>query len=121
MLSPPSFSLFIACAIMRQLKEYLMPLDFNACIHMFSSLPAVNIEECLKDAKEIMNVTPPSVTTLNENSVSDLKAAPNLDTRLFQFSVKADTYCIFRNLARGGGNNAFQSTHWPRNFHRVLL
>ena len=72
LLSPPSFSLFIACAIMRQLKEYLMPLDFNACIHLFSSLPALNIEECLKDAKNIMNLTPPSVTTLNENSVSAL-------------------------------------------------
>lgn len=63
LVSPPSLPLFIALAIMEQLRELLLPLDFNAFILLFSSMPVLDIEKCIREALKYLKDTPPSITT----------------------------------------------------------
>eukprot|EP01126_Amoeba_proteus_P055313 TRINITY_DN6854_c0_g1_i5.p1 TRINITY_DN6854_c0_g1~~TRINITY_DN6854_c0_g1_i5.p1 ORF type:complete len:447 (-),score=89.97 TRINITY_DN6854_c0_g1_i5:245-1585(-) len=63
LISPPSLPLFIAVAIVQQLREVLLEMDFNDCILFFSGMPPINIERCLKVALKKLQRTPPSVTT----------------------------------------------------------
>eukprot|EP00124_Ichthyophonus_hoferi_P001971 Ihof_evm3s120 gene=Ihof_evmTU3s120 len=53
--------LCIAVAIMSHLKAILLNLDFNACILFFSDSLDVNLDACMKRAKEIGDATPSSV------------------------------------------------------------
>lgn len=56
---------FLAYAVMKQLREILLPLDFNACILLFSSLPSISTDSFLKDADYAAVHTPPSITMPN--------------------------------------------------------
>src|SRR4051812_7749544 len=62
LVSPPSLPLFIALSILEALRELLLPLDFNALILLFSSLPEINIEALMINALEYLRKTPPSLT-----------------------------------------------------------
>jgi hypothetical protein len=56
---------YLSYAIMKQLREVLLPLDFNSCILLFSSLPSINIDEFIRTAKTTFKHTPPSITRPN--------------------------------------------------------
>ena len=45
-----------------QLRERLLSAEFNDCILLFSDLPAVDIERCVKDSVHIFCTTPKSLT-----------------------------------------------------------
>lgn len=62
LLAPPSFPFFIAIEIMIQLRDIVLPLDFNSCIATFSQLPAIDVERCITDALERSAITPLSIT-----------------------------------------------------------
>jgi hypothetical protein len=50
---------------MKQLREILLPLDFNSAILLFSSLPSINIDDFIREAKLAFKHTPPSITRPN--------------------------------------------------------
>lgn len=47
---------------MIQLRDIVLPLDFNSCIATFSQLPAIDVERCITDALERSAITPLSIT-----------------------------------------------------------
>lgn len=62
LMSNSQLPFFIAYSMLKNLKEILLPLDFNSCILLFSSLPSVNIDEVIKEAQDVFRTTPESVT-----------------------------------------------------------
>jgi len=56
---------YLGYAIMKQLREIILPLDFNACILLFSSLPSIDLEQFVEDAMETARNTPISITMPN--------------------------------------------------------
>jgi len=64
LVSPPSLPLFIAISVLEALRELLLPLDFNALILLFSSLPELNMEALMISALEYLRTTPPSLTEM---------------------------------------------------------
>eukprot|EP00123_Amoebidium_parasiticum_P011556 comp20785_c0_seq1/m.27302 comp20785_c0_seq1/g.27302 ORF comp20785_c0_seq1/g.27302 comp20785_c0_seq1/m.27302 type:complete len:996 (-) comp20785_c0_seq1:153-3140(-) len=53
--------LCIALAILLQFRATLLAMDFNACILLFSDMPQVNLDNCLKRARTLWRDTPPSI------------------------------------------------------------
>lgn len=62
LISTSQLPFFVAYAMLKKIRDILLPLDFNACILLFSSLPSINIEEIIEDANEVSRTTPISVT-----------------------------------------------------------
>ena len=50
LLGNSSFPLCVALAILYQLRDRLLDAEFNDCILLFSDLPAIDIERCVKDS-----------------------------------------------------------------------
>ena len=61
---------FISTSIMLQLRDKLMPLDFNSCIVFFSNLPEFDIDSIIKDSKNLVKLTPISLSF--EETYSDV-------------------------------------------------
>ena len=59
-----SFPLFFAVAIIHQLREKVLTLDFNSCILLFSNMPIIDIQQCVDNAQSMMHCTPLSLTFL---------------------------------------------------------
>lgn len=66
---------------MKQLRKLLLPLDFNQCIILFSSLPEIDIERCLADATRMLNHTPGSIAVSQFDDVSSATAPTGDATR----------------------------------------
>ena len=62
LLGNSSFPLCVALAILYQLRDRLLDAEFNDCILLFSDLPAIDIERCVKDSIQIFCSTPRSLT-----------------------------------------------------------
>ncbi|XP_055331674.1 TBC domain-containing protein kinase-like protein [Paramacrobiotus metropolitanus] len=62
LLGDDSFPLFIGLALLHSLKDKLLGFGFNECILLFSDFPDLNIQQCLKTAKEMFRHTPKSAT-----------------------------------------------------------
>jgi hypothetical protein len=62
LISPPVMPLFVALAILQQFRASLLTFDFNQCILFFSNFPSIDISMCLKEAKELFDNTPLSLT-----------------------------------------------------------
>ncbi|CAF0853993.1 unnamed protein product [Adineta steineri] len=62
LLGGSSFPLCIGVAILTQLKALLLKADFNECILLFSELPEIDIERCVRDSIDIFASTPRSCT-----------------------------------------------------------
>ena len=62
LLGNASFPLCIGLAVLQQLRDTLLQSGFNECILLFSDMPEIDIERCLKDSIEIFCSTPQSVT-----------------------------------------------------------
>jgi len=75
LLGNASFPLCIGLAVLQQLRDTLLESGFNECILLFSDMPEIDIERCLKDSIEIFCSSPQSVTyrTHEPPSTSPLK------------------------------------------------
>lgn len=65
LLSSSQLPFHLAYSMMKQLREIILPLDFNACILLFSSLPGVDIDSFIHEAKVVAQNTPVSITEPN--------------------------------------------------------
>ena len=52
----------VGLAILKQLRDSLLTSGFNECILLFSDLPEVDIELCVKDSMTMYHKTPASIT-----------------------------------------------------------
>ncbi|KAL2739539.1 TBC domain-containing protein kinase-like protein [Vespula maculifrons] len=62
LLGDSSFPLLVGLAILKQLRDSLLTSGFNECILLFSDLPEIDIELCVKDSMTMYQNTPPSIT-----------------------------------------------------------
>ncbi|XP_043787150.1 TBC domain-containing protein kinase-like protein isoform X2 [Apis laboriosa] len=62
LLGDSSFPLLVGLAILKQLRDSLLTSGFNECILLFSDLPEIDIELCVKDSMMMYQSTPPSIT-----------------------------------------------------------
>lgn len=65
LLSSSQLPFYLAYSMMKQLREIILPLDFNACILLFSSLPGVDIDAFIYEAKLVAQNTPLTITEPN--------------------------------------------------------
>ncbi|XP_015119108.1 TBC domain-containing protein kinase-like protein isoform X2 [Diachasma alloeum] len=62
LLGDSSFPLMVGLAILKQLRDSLLVSGFNECILLFSDLPEIDIELCVKDSMAMYQNTPSSIT-----------------------------------------------------------
>ncbi|KAK6637359.1 hypothetical protein RUM44_007775 [Polyplax serrata] len=62
LLGDASFPLFIGLAVLNHLQDILLYSGFNECILLFSDLPEIDIESCVKYSTEKYKNTPRSIT-----------------------------------------------------------
>lgn len=62
LLGNESFPLFIGLSILHQLRDQLLNFTFNDCILIFSDLPQIDIDKCVKHAIKLFCATPKSVS-----------------------------------------------------------
>lgn len=62
LLGDSSFPLMVGLAILKQLRDSLLTSGFNECILLFSDLPEIDIELCVKDSTTMYERTPASIT-----------------------------------------------------------
>ncbi|XP_066591371.1 TBC domain-containing protein kinase-like protein [Prorops nasuta] len=62
LLGDSSFPLLVGLAILKQLRDSLLTSGFNECILLFSDLPEIDIELCVKDSMSMYQATPASIT-----------------------------------------------------------
>ena len=84
LLGNASFPLCIGLAVLQQLRDTLLESGFNECILLFSDMPDIDIERCLKDSIEIFCSTPQSVTYRQHEPPS---ASPKLSRTFWDFSL----------------------------------
>lgn len=61
-LGDASYPFYIGISVLRQLKSTLLDSGFNECILLFSDLPDIIIETCVKDSQIMYEMTPKSVS-----------------------------------------------------------
>ncbi|KAI1280799.1 TBC domain-containing protein kinase-like protein [Halotydeus destructor] len=74
LLGDESFPLCIGVSILLQLRPQLINYSFNDCILIFSDLPELNIERCVKEAVRIFDSTPKSIIKRDLVPLDQLRA-----------------------------------------------
>ncbi|KAH3849892.1 TBC domain-containing protein kinase-like protein [Dreissena polymorpha] len=62
LLGNSSFPLCVGVAILQQFHDRLLSFGFNECILLFSDMPEIDIQQCVKDSIQIFCRTPKSAT-----------------------------------------------------------
>lgn len=68
--------LCVGVSILEQFREQLLSFGFNDCILLFSDMPEIDIERCVKDSIKIFNHTPPSSTLRKQDNPENRLKAP---------------------------------------------
>jgi len=68
--------LCIGVAILQQFREQLLSFCFNDCILLFSDMPGIDIERCVKDSIKVFNHTPPSAALRKQDNPENRMKAP---------------------------------------------
>ncbi|XP_065665878.1 TBC domain-containing protein kinase-like protein [Hydra vulgaris] len=68
--------LCIGVSILIQFKDQLLSYGFNECILLFSDMPSIDIERCVKDSIKLFNCTPPSAGLRKEDNPTNRVKAP---------------------------------------------
>ncbi|KAF7997420.1 hypothetical protein HCN44_005991 [Aphidius gifuensis] len=101
LLGDSSFPLMVGLAILKQLRDSLLTSGFNECILLFSDLPEIDIELCVKDSMIMYQNTPSSITYRKyqyDQSKSDGWKEPDIGTeKLSRISVN-DFINIYENI-----------------------
>ena len=81
LLGDESFALYIGLAILTQLRNNLLEFTFNDCVLIFSDLPEINVEICVKHAIKLFCSTPKSASQRGVKQLEILKTeiAPRID------------------------------------------
>ncbi|CAG2182555.1 unnamed protein product, partial [Oppiella nova] len=92
LLGNESFPLFIGLSILNQMRDQLMSFTFNDCILVFSDLPQIDINKCVKYAIKQFCATPKSTAQRGIWPLEQLKAdnCPLIDISDVISFVKSD-------------------------------
>ena len=71
--------LCIGVSILMQFRDQLLSFGFNECILMFSDMPSIDIERCVKDSIKLFNYTPPSAGLRKQDNPMNRFRAPAED------------------------------------------
>lgn len=91
LLGNASFPLCIGLAVLQQLRDTLLESGFNECILLFSDMPEIDIERCVKDSIEIFCSTPRSVTYRQHEPMS---ASPRGKKNFWDVSLISSTHLV---------------------------
>ena len=75
LLGKPSLPLFVAVALMQQLRPLLVPLDFNKCVAAFANMPTIDMDVCIRQTREFA-VRTPGALMLDTRSKTDREFEP---------------------------------------------
>lgn len=73
-----SFPLFVGLAILHQLSDRILKFTFNDCILIFSDLPQIDIDRCVRNSVKFFRATPQSITKRGLWKLENLKMYPRL-------------------------------------------
>ncbi|XP_065173110.1 TBC domain-containing protein kinase-like protein isoform X1 [Atheta coriaria] len=110
LLGDSAFPLHIGLSVLTQLRSRLMSSGFNECILLFSDLPEVDIENCVKNSMLTFETTPKSVTRRLHDNESGQEITP-----------EALEDCRRQNKARYPRISPQDVEHLVRNFPSQLL
>ena len=79
--------LCVGVAILQQFREQLLSFGFNDCILLFSDMPGIDIERCVKDSIKLFNHTPPSAC-LRKQDNPDNRIKPPLEEQFMNIPEK---------------------------------
>ncbi|KAI8899812.1 rab-GTPase-TBC domain-containing protein [Globomyces pollinis-pini] len=83
---PEYLYMYMAVAILYQLRDEILKCDFTNAMLLFSDLAEVNVETCLMYAIRISKITPPSIINRMKDSIdSILKNQENESNNRFSF------------------------------------
>ena len=68
--------LCVGVSILQQFREQLLSFSFNECILLFSDMPGIDIEICVKDSIKLFNHTPPSACLRQQDNPNNRMKAP---------------------------------------------
>ncbi|XP_066912970.1 TBC domain-containing protein kinase-like protein [Clytia hemisphaerica] len=69
--------LCVGVSILEQFREQLLSFAFNDCILLFSDMPGIDIEKCVKDSIKLFNHTPPSASLRQQDNPENRMKAPS--------------------------------------------
>lgn len=93
LLASSQLPFYLAYSMMKQLREIILPLDFNGCILLFSSLPGVDIDAFIREARVVAQETPSSLTEANyKHSKSSETASNSTGTNSSQFPASTSVW-----------------------------
>lgn len=72
------FPLFIGLAILHQLRDRILDFTFNDCILVFSDLPQIDIDRCVRNSVKFFRSTPKPISKRNAWEIEILKKFPRL-------------------------------------------
>lgn len=99
LLGDSSFPLLVGLAILKQLRDSLLMSGFNECILLFSDLPEIDIELCVKDSMTMYQNTPASITYRKYQYNTAKVYTYTHTTNIFDFfKYRIDKYKILINL-----------------------
>lgn len=86
-----SFPLHVGLSVLTQLRSRLLESGFNECILLFSDLPDIDMETCVKDSIATYIITPKSITARqHQNEMYEILDA-----------VRYLWYCLSRSIFYG--------------------
>uniref|UniRef100_A0A8B9MD79 TBC domain-containing protein kinase-like protein n=1 Tax=Accipiter nisus TaxID=211598 RepID=A0A8B9MD79_9AVES len=108
LLGNSSFPFCIGVAILQQLRDRLLANGFNECILLFSDLPEIDIERCVRESINLFRWTPKSAT-YRQYAQHPRQASESNGTRSSMSCFSADYQeaprsDLVSNLGIGGGS-----------------
>ncbi|XP_034942372.1 TBC domain-containing protein kinase-like protein [Chelonus insularis] len=101
LLGDSSFPFMVGLAILKQLRDSLLTSGFNECILLFSDLPEIDIELCVKDSMTMYQNTPSSITyrkhQLDQSKANNWKEPEVGTERMPRISIE-DFLNLYENL-----------------------
>ncbi|KRZ53675.1 TBC domain-containing protein kinase-like protein [Trichinella nativa] len=86
-----AFPLCIGAAVLCDMEDRLLQCEFNECIILFSDVPEINVENCLKKALEIYQLAPKTLLYQRRLSAVFVNGKSNCRLDPFSFTLQVGT------------------------------
>ncbi|KRX13889.1 TBC domain-containing protein kinase-like protein [Trichinella nelsoni] len=86
-----AFPLCIGAAVLCDMEDRLLHCEFNECIILFSDVPEINVENCLKKALEIYQLAPKTLLYQRRLSAVFVNGKSNCRLDPFSFTLQVGT------------------------------
>ncbi|KRY21233.1 TBC domain-containing protein kinase-like protein [Trichinella patagoniensis] len=90
-----AFPLCIGAAVLCDMEDRLLHCEFNECIILFSDVPEINVENCLKKALEIYQLAPKTLLYQRRLSAVFVNGKSNCRLDPFSFTLQVGTQLVW--------------------------